>query len=242
MVLAQETLSGRRIIDGARPFFDWLAKWYDELPTARFDEAIPDTARAAIVTVDLIKGFCCEGPLASERVADIVSPNVALLELAHARGVARFVLVHDAHTSDAPEFEAWPSHCVCGTSQADTVAELAQLAFANDLTVFEKNSISAGINTDLQLWLEQNDDITHYVITGDCTDLCTYQLAMFIRLWANATNRHGKHVIVDASAVQTYDLPVDAVNGAYPHPGDFLHALFLYHLALNGVQVVADIV
>jgi hypothetical protein len=43
--------------------------------------------------------------------------------------------------------------------------------------------------------------------------------------------------------VQTYDLPVDAAKslGIPPHPGDLLHAVFLYHLALNGVEVVQHI-
>ena len=26
--------------------------------------------------------------------------------------------------------------------------------------------------------------------------------------------------------------------GAFPHPGDFFHQVFLYHMALNGIQVV----
>jgi nicotinamidase-related amidase len=242
MATAEQVLSGRQIINETQPFFDWLASWYDQLPKARFEEIIPDTAHAAILTVDLIEGFCSQGPLASERVSEIVPQNVTLFEKAHARGVTRFVLAQDAHTSDTPEFDAWPPHCVRGTSEAATVEALARLPFMGELTLIEKNSINAGINTCLQSWLVDNDDVTHYVITGDCTDLCTYQLAMFVRLWANATNRSGKQVIVDAAAVQTYDLPVNAANGAFPHPGDFLHMVFLYHMALNGIRVLAEII
>jgi nicotinamidase-related amidase len=242
MALAQQALSGHRIIRDTQPFFDWLATWFDRLPTARFEEVMPDTGRAAILGVDLIEGFCSRGPLASERVAGIVSPTVALLHQAHLRGVSRFVLAQDSHAPNAPEFEAWPAHCVRGTAEAETVHELAALPFAGEFTVIDKNSIAAGINTELQTWLERNDDVTQYVITGDCTDLCTYQLAMFVRLWANATNRSGKKVTVDAATVQTYDVPAGLSNGALPHPGDFLHILFLYHMALNGISIVADIV
>jgi hypothetical protein len=58
-------------------------------------------------------------------------------------------------------------------------------------------------------------------------------------MWSNAHNKAGKRVWVDASAVQTYDLPVSVAQGAVmPHPGDFIHMFFLYHMALNGIRVV----
>jgi nicotinamidase-related amidase len=155
--------------------------------------------------------------------------------------LSRFVLAQDTHTPDAPEFEAWPPHCIRDTRESETVPELHSLPFANEFTIVEKNALSVGIGTNFQHWLESNDDVTHYVVTGDCTDLCTYSLAMYVRMWANATNRHDKEVIVDASAVQTYDLPVSAANGAFPHPGDFIHMFFLYHMALNGIRIVSEI-
>jgi len=49
---------------------------------------------------------------------------------------------------------------------------------------------------------------------------------------------------VPADAVNTYDLTVEnaAAIGAFPHPGDFFHQVFLYHMALNGIQVVRALV
>lgn len=46
-----------------------------------------------------------------------------------------------------------------------------------------------------------------------------------------------------ANAVDTYDLSIEAAAdiGAMPHPADFFHNLFLYHMGLNGVQVVSRI-
>ena len=62
---------------------------------------------------------------------------------------------------------------------------------------------------------------------------------MALKLTANARNRRAT-VVVSAETVETYDLPVDVARrlGAMPHDGDLLHAVFLYHLQLNGVQVV----
>ncbi|NTV36699.1 MAG: cysteine hydrolase, partial [Anaerolineaceae bacterium] len=31
------------------------------------------------------------------------------------------------------------------------------------------------------------------------------------------------------------------VQGGFPHPGDLLHATFLYHMALNGIEVVKEV-
>jgi nicotinamidase-related amidase len=224
-------------------FLDWLDGWYDSLPRVSFAEALPDPARATILVTDLIVGFCTEGALASERIQDVVPATVRLLEEGHARGMRRFLFAQDTHDPETPEFGAWPVHCVRGTRESEMVPELAPLPFASEFTVIEKNALSAAVSPELQQWLESNDDVTHYLVTGDCTDLCVYQMAMYVRMWANATNRVGKTVIVDASAVQTYELSVEATaaSGGMPHPGDLMHRLFLYHLALNGVKVVGRI-
>jgi nicotinamidase-related amidase len=234
-------VSGIDSIRDAGPFFEWLATWHDTLPTVAFDEVFPQPVHGAVLTADLIAGFCSVGPLASERINAVVPVTVELLLLARQRGMHRFVLAQDTHAPDSPEFDAWGPHCIRGTAESRMVPELESLAFAGEFTVIEKNALSAGIGTGLEAWLECNDDITDYLITGDCTDLCAYNLAMFVRMWANATNRQGRRVTVDAAAVQTYDLPVADATGVFPHPGDFTHMFFLYHMALNGIQVVGKI-
>ena len=59
----------------------------------------------------------------------------------------------------------------------------------------------------------------------------------------NAAGDAGFEVVVPADCVDTYDLPVDAAArlGVMPHEGDLMHRLFLYHMALNGVQVVRSL-
>jgi hypothetical protein len=81
------------------------------------------------------------------------------------------------------------------------------------------------------------------IVVGNCTDLCVYQLAMHLRLRHNARNLPEMTVIVPANAVDTYDLPVAAAAalGVMPHPADFFHQVFLYHMALNGIQVVREL-
>ena len=65
---------------------------------------------------------------------------------------------------------------------------------------------------------------------------------MYLKLQANARNEKSR-VILPVDCVDTYDLPVHVANdiGAIPHDGDLLHYIFLYHMMLNGIEVVAMI-
>jgi nicotinamidase-related amidase len=188
-------------------------------------------------------GFCSQGALASARVGALAEPVRRLFRLAHAHGVRRFVLTQDTHDPHTPEFAAWPPHCIRGTEEAETIPELAELPFAGDFVIFEKNSLTPHDGTGFDAWLDANADLTTAIVAGDCTDLCVHQLAMHLRLRANALNRTPYEVIVPADVVDTYDLPAEraAEIGAFAHPGDFFHQVFLYHMALNGVRIVREL-
>ena len=121
--------------------------------------------------------------------------------------------------------------------------ELLALPFADEFTVLPKNSINSAIGTGLETWLEAHPEVNTFVVTGDCTDLCTYQLAMYLRLRANALGLC-QRVVLPADCVDTYDMPLDTAKelGILPHDGDLLHAVFLYSMALNGIEVVVRVV
>lgn len=234
-------MSGKLMKD-AQPFLEFLEEWQAALPVLPAGEAISDPAKTAIISVDVIKGFCSVGPLASPRVAAIVEPIVRLFELAWERGLRQIVLIQDTHDPQAVEFGAWPPHCVRGTGEAETVDAFKQLPFFDQIVTMEKNSISSGLNTGLNDWIAAHPQVDTYLVVGDCTDLCTYQLAMHLRLEANARQLQWR-VIVPADCVDTYDRPVEIAKkeGGLPHPGDLVHSFFLYHMALNGVEVVRSI-
>jgi nicotinamidase-related amidase len=224
------------------PFLDFLDSWAAGLPVVALSAAIPDPAKTAIISVDIIHGFCYEGALSSPRVAGIVAPTVRLFERAWECGVRKIILTQDTHEPEAVEFAQWPPHCVRGTAEAETVQEFKTLPFFTEMLVIEKNSIASGLDTGLESWVKDHPEIETYIVVGDCTDLCTYQLAMFLRLDANA-RQIARRVIVPADCVQTYDMPVETARslGILPHPGDFLHTMFLYHMQLNGMEIVGGI-
>jgi nicotinamidase-related amidase len=238
-------MDAEQLIKKSRSFLGWLVEWYNQLPTMALAEAIKEAGgeagRLVVLAVDVTTGFCSEGALSSERVGGIVPPIVQIFQQAHGLGVRHFLLPQDTHTENAVEFASFPAHCVRGTKEPVTVPELGELPFADEYVIFEKNSISSNIDTGLEAWLDNHRQVTTFVVVGDCTDFCVHQLAMYLRLRANARDQRDVRVIVPANAVDTFDIPVDLAReiGTMPHPGDLLHLIFLYSMAENGVEIVA---
>lgn len=230
------------LISESEAFLAFLDTWSVALPQMALSQAMPQAQRTAIVSVDVIQGFCTAGALASPRVAGIVEPIVRLFRAAWGGGLRHILLVQDTHEPEAVEFGAWPPHCVRGTAESQAVEPFQALPFYNQMLTFPKNSISSTLNTGLNDWLAAHPQVDTFIVVGDCTDLCTYQLAMQLRLEANARQLI-RRVIVPADCVDTYDRPVEVAQkeGGLPHPAALLHAVFLYHMALNGVEVVRSI-
>jgi len=218
----------------------YVTRWFEELRPLVINEAIPDPARAGVFSVDMIAGFLATGNLASARVGRLAQPVAEIFQRAYHYGIRHFVLFQDAHHPQALEFDAFPLHCVQGSGESTTVPELQSLPFSNSFTVIEKNSLHPSLGTGFDKWLDEHRHVNTALVVGNCTDLCVYQLAMHLRLRANALNYREYQVIVPANAVDTYDLAQDVTQqaGSYAHPGDFFHQVFLYHMALNGIRVI----
>jgi nicotinamidase-related amidase len=220
----------------------FIGDWLDTLAPTTFADAVPDPSSAAIFSTDMTNGFLHFGTLASDRVGALAVPVASLFQRAWDHGIRQFILPHDTHSPDTPEFESWPPHCVAGTPEADTIPELLDLPFADSFTVIEKNSLNPAIGTGFDSWLEMNRNITTAIVVGNCTDLCVYQLAMHLRMRANSQNIQDYTVIVPTSAVDTFDIVATSESPpGSAHPGDFFHAVFLYHMAQNGIRIVTSI-
>lgn len=225
-------------------FLSWLSERHQSRPSVSLEGLISSTGGAesvAVVVVDLVEGFCRQGPLASDRILATVEPIAEFLRRADQAGVKEFLFPCDAHSADSPEFQAFPPHCVKGSTESDLVKEIEELPFSHQFQRLEKGSVSSLVGTDLTDRLAKGESKT-IVCCGDCTDLCLYHLAVGLRFHAN---HHGLRwrVIVSQNLVATYDLPLGTATeiGALPHPAGLLSRVFLYHLELNGVEVVASI-
>ncbi len=231
------------LLDHSRSFLAYLEEWYNALAPLALAEIVADAPeRVALISIDVINGFCKSGPLASDRVGRIAQPVADLFQRAYALGVRDLVLTQDTHDPNTPEFLAYPPHCLRGTAESEAVDELKSLPFYTDVASFPKNSINSHLSTGLGAWLRERPQLDCFVVVGDCTDLCTYQAAMQLRLEANAAN-FARRVIVPADAVDTFDTPVSVARdlGIKAHDGDLHHVLFLHHMASNGVEVVSEL-
>jgi nicotinamidase-related amidase len=241
--MTNSTISTAILEQGAE-FLTAIVEWAQNLPSIAWDDLAGEAAqgRVSLFSVDMINGFCHQGMLSSPRVHSLIPAVVEAFNGAHAIGVRNFILAQDCHSSESVELANFPPHCLAGTSEAETIPELANLPFADLYTVVTKNSLNAFHGTQLSAWFEAHRDLSTAVVIGDCTDLCVYQMAMHLKLYANAHNLKMR-IIVPENAVQTYDIPVAVAReiGALPHSGDILHLLFLYHMHLNGIEIVRQI-
>lgn len=236
-------------------FLNYVTKNVKESPQLSLDELIQKSGgieNVYLVYVDILKGFCEQGPLASDRVKEMVEPVAELSQQLIDKGLPaeNLIFLNDYHVDDAVEFSSFASHCRRNTAESEVVDELKPYYEKEGVQIFRKNATTGmfGVNQDgirFFEWLERvfEKEKSTFVVVGDCTDLCIYQNAMGIRLFANEKNVSSVDVVVPISHVRTYDVSVEQAEqlGIYAHNADFLDDVFLYHMKLNGVNVVSTI-
>ena len=230
------------LAEKSKPFLDYLEVWLEALPSLTFNEALPNPDKSAIISIDVINAFLYEGHLSSPRVAAIDVPITNLMKTSWEQGLRDILLVQDAHQDGTKEFGEFGSHALKGSSEAETIDMIKALPFFDKMTIVYKDSIHPALNNGFDAWLAEREYLETIIAVGDVTDLCIYQLAMYLKLSANA-NRKNWRVIVPENCTQTWHLSVKDAQDlpAKPHHGDMLHATFLNHMALNGVEVVKSI-
>jgi len=226
----------------SKTFLDYIDQWLENRPTLNLDQAIREPEKSAIISVDVINAFLYEGPLSSSRVATIGEPVSNLMKAAWSRGLHDILLVQEGHTEDSLEFDAFGKHAVKGTRQAEAIDLIKDLPFYDQLKTIYKDSLHPALNNEFDAWIDAREHLDTFIAVGDVTDFCVYQLATYLKFRANAYHKK-RRVIVPANCVQTWHLSVeDAKNSpGMAHHGDLLHTLFLYHLAMNEIEVIKGI-
>lgn len=223
-------------------FLDYLENWLENLPTLALEEVVSEPEKSAIISADMINAFLYEGPLSSPRVATIDKPINNLMRSAWDQGLRDILLVQDAHHEESPQLDAYGEHALAGTEAAEATDLIKNLPFYDQITTIYKDSIHPALNNGFDNWMDERNQIKTFIAVGNVTDLCLYNLALYLRFRANAYHKE-RRVIVPENCVQTWHLSVEDAEDlpAMAHHGDMLHATFLYHLALNGVEVVKEI-
>ncbi len=214
---AEKDTLARQAADAAAQMVKDLAA----LPSLPLESFAP--GQTMLLVVDMNKGFAQAGSLYSPRVQALVPGIAALLDAAIAR---RFALLaySDCHTPASPELSAYPAHCMQGSEEPQLVEQLGRL----EHFVVHKNCTN-GLLAGGGL---PRPEISSYIITGCCTDICIYQLATSLKATLNERNQSAR-VIVPMALVDTYDAP--------GHPADLANLASLAGLLAAGVEVVQDI-
>ena len=212
----------KRSVDTLGEIFDMLAK----LPAIQLKDL--QGKETALVIVDMVNGFAKEGALKSPRVEGLI-PEIAELSKACDQLHITKLAFADCHTEASPEFDAYPTHCMIGTSEGEVVDELRDIG---GYTLIPKNSTNGFLEEAFQKWFKENKHINTFVITGDCTDICVQQFAVTLKTWFNMQNKKAR-VIVPVNTVETYDFGL--------HDGDLMNVMALYNMIINGIEVVAEV-
>ena len=202
--------------------FDMIEK----LPILRMEDL--QGKKTALIIVDMINGFAREGALKSSRVEELIPRIVDISKKCDELEILKLAFA-DCHTEASPEFVSYPAHCMVGTYEAEIVDEIKAIGGYN---LIPKNSTNGFLEEKFQNWLKKNQNITTFLITGDCTDICIQQFAITLKTWFNKQNKKAR-VIVPISAVDTYDLGL--------HDGDLVNVMALYNMFINGIEVIQSI-
>jgi nicotinamidase-related amidase len=156
--------------------------------------------KRALVVVDMIEDFVCEGGALYCGPSMTKVVPVIQRELARARSSGEpVVYVKDEHLPDDAEFQMFPPHAIAGTKGARIVPELAPAAAD---VVIPKRRYSGFFGTDLDITLRERG-IDTLRLVGDCTNICVLYTA------ADARNL-GYAVEVVKDGVTSFDLEAHA--------------------------------
>lgn len=203
-----------------------LSDMLNDLPKVNLGD-LP-ASRTALVIVDMVNGFAREGALMSPAVENLIPEICRLMRECDKYHITKLAFA-DNHTEKSPEFEAYPKHCMEGSSEAEIVDEIKEIG---GYLLFPKNSTNGFLEDEFQKWLKENKQIDHFVITGDCTDICIQQFAITLKTWFHMQNKKAR-IIVPVNAVDTYDLGV--------HNNELMNVMALYNMLINGVEIVSEV-
>lgn len=185
--------------------------------------------KTLFVIVDMINGFAREGLLQSPRVEALIPEITELSKKCDTLGIEKIAFA-DCHTDASPEFSSYPVHCKTDSTESDVVNEIRVLG---GYQLIPKNSTNGFLEPVFQTWLEVHPGIDHFIVVGDCTDICILQFAVTLKTHFNRLNKQSR-VIVPMDAVDTYDLGL--------HNGDLMHVIALFNMMGNGVEVIKKLI
>lgn len=184
--------------------------------------------KTALIIIDMVNGFVREGQMKNELAEDIIEPIVDLMKYFKENRMP-IVAFGDCHEKDSPEFDRYPEHCVKGSTETEIVKEIAE---EGGYDYIPKSSTNAFLEEAFRTWMEAHPDITDFVITGVCTDICVMQFCLTAKAWFDKMGKTSR-MILPLNAVETYE------NGG--HQITLTNTMAVYFMEENGTEVYFEI-
>ena len=211
-------------------FLEFMKSDLSNIRGISLEEIGANKNNTAVIIVDMVKGFYNEGPLANEKVGEIISDIVKLDKITDGYRKVFFI---DSHVENAKEFTSYPKHCIEGTVETELIDELKELESINNKNtiIVRKNSIN-GFHCEELKEIIDNKAIEKIIVVGVCTDICVKNFVMSAITYINQFNLD-KEIIVPSNMVETFDADF--------HNREFWNLTSLFEMKTNGVKIVRDI-
>ncbi len=193
----------------------------ESLPSMSINDFNPDTT--LMISIDLNNGFAKEGNLSSPRVFQLIEGTTKLFKKAKEMGI-KTVAYTDCHCNDSKELASYIPHCLDSSDESLVVEELKP--YLDE--IIKKNSTNGFLAKNIA-----DTKYTHYIITGDCTDICISDFARTLNCYLNELNFNGE-VLVVLDLIDTYDTP--------EHDADLLNIVYTTGMISNGIKVIRNII
>ena len=198
----------------------------EKQPTLDIKEVEPD--KTVLVIIDMINGFVREGALKSPRAETIIPEICNLSRICDKHNIKKLAFA-DNHTDKSPEFDAYPAHCLTGTTESEVVDEIKGIG---GYKLINKNSTNGFVEEEFHNWLAENPKVNTFIVVGVCTDICIQQFAVTLKAYYNMKDMKSR-VIVPLDAVDTFDLG--------QHNGDLMNVMAVFNMMGNCVEIVRGI-
>lgn len=227
----------------------------NEIPFEEETVVVPGDAKAGLVLVDIINGFCTVGagnlaPTEPNRqISQMIGESAKLAKVFCDNNwpVLAFLDSHHPGKLEHP----YPPHCIAGSDESKLVPALSWIEDEPNVTIRNKDcydgfvgSIQADGSNIFAEWVK-NNKIQVLVVVGICTDICVLD---FVCSTISAKN-HGlldplEDVVVYSKACATFDFPASVardIKDALAHPQDLMHHVGLYMAKGRGAKIAREV-
>lgn len=214
-----------------RAFIEKLIGENENLKEINLSSISNDIAKdTVIIVIDMVKGFCTEGILSSNRANSIVD---SILNLLNNMKDSNKIFFLDSHTKDSVELNSYPNHCILGTIEEELIEELKDFCKYDNKSVFiKKNSINGFHTDEFKNWLKNNNNIKNFIVVGVCTDICVETFVISLKTYFNEYNIN-KNIYVPVNCIETFD--------SENHNANIMNIISINKMKSNGINVVKKI-